>query len=389
MANIACRSNADLKPLNAGLSVEVLDWVDELRIIWSAAGLSMNEFASLHPIDKGTISRYLNGKRVPRDRWFLDKLLAIQADNGQPVTTAVREHLTGLHLRALKVAHPQEYRVRLVNDELEIALTGKLEAERYARSLEGQLAERSRQVRDLTDDKGRLRAAWDADRVVIQAEHERLTREIAEITGQLNLTRERAVQAEWRCRKLEDLLNRLETPSSEDEDSTGARYPLNDPSALASQRGTFWDMGWGDDLSVPTGRAADHVSVSDVRQLVRQLAVMRDAGADLGVSTLDALQMLEAEALAALLVTLCAVGADDVVRKLAYDVISCAHRFYGQRYDDRDMEKIAAVLHTAGADSEAWELEALIREQGGPGPAPRRRRLWDQRPPRRQRKPVR
>jgi hypothetical protein len=24
---------------------------------------------------------------VPRDRWFLDKLLAIQADNGQPVTS--------------------------------------------------------------------------------------------------------------------------------------------------------------------------------------------------------------------------------------------------------------------------------------------------------------
>jgi hypothetical protein len=50
----------------------------------------------------------------------LDKLLAIQAEYGQPVTPAVREHLAGLQLHALEVAHPHEYRVRLVSDELEI-----------------------------------------------------------------------------------------------------------------------------------------------------------------------------------------------------------------------------------------------------------------------------
>src|SRR5690242_18057181 len=111
MPDIARKPSAGLKPLASDLSTEVLDWVDELRTIWGAIGLSMNQFAALHPIDKGTISRYLNGQRVPRDRWFLDKLLAIQADYGQPVTLAVREHLTRLQLRALEVAHPHEYRV--------------------------------------------------------------------------------------------------------------------------------------------------------------------------------------------------------------------------------------------------------------------------------------
>src|SRR5690348_11404486 len=122
MPDLAPRAPADLKPLASGLSAEVLDWAVELRRIWAAIGLSMNQFASLHPIDKGTISRYLNGQRVPRDRWFLDKLFAIQADYGQPVTPAVREHLARLQLRALEVAHPHEYRVRQVNDELELAL---------------------------------------------------------------------------------------------------------------------------------------------------------------------------------------------------------------------------------------------------------------------------
>ena len=203
MSNIARKTPADLKPSGFGLSAEVLEWQSELRVIWEAVGLSMGQFACLYGnIDKGTISRYLNGQRVPRERWFLDKLLTIQADKGQPVTPAVRDHLTELHLRALQTAHPHEYRVRLINDQLELALTGKLEAGRYARVLEEQLADRNRQVSELAEDKGRLQAAWDAD-------YERLTREIDEITGQLHLARERSGQAEWRCQQLEDLLDHL------------------------------------------------------------------------------------------------------------------------------------------------------------------------------------
>ena len=223
MPDIARRSPADMKPLAPGLSAEVLDWAVELRMIWAATGLSMNQFASLHPIDKGTISRYLNGQRVPRDRWFLDKLLAIQADYGQPVTPAVREHLATLQLRALAVAHPHEYRVRRINDELEIATTSKLEAERYARALEEQLTDRNRQVSELVAAKGRLRAAWDADRVAMQADCERLTREIGQIAGQLHLARERTAQAERRCQLLEDLLGHLDALPVEAPDEVAQR----------------------------------------------------------------------------------------------------------------------------------------------------------------------
>ena len=233
MPDIARRSPADLKRLVSGLSVEVLEWAVELRMIWAAVGLSMNQFASLHPIDKGTISRYLNGQRVPRDPWFLDKLLAIQADYGQPVTPAVREHLTRLQLRALEVAHPHEYRVRRVNDELEIALTGKLEAERYARALEEQLADRNRQVSGLTEAKGRLRTAWDTDRVAMQADCERLTREIGQITGQLHLARERAAEAERRCQLLEDLLDHLD-----------AHTPAGDEYRIDTKTGLLTSSAW-------------------------------------------------------------------------------------------------------------------------------------------------
>jgi diguanylate cyclase (GGDEF)-like protein len=227
MPDIARRSPADLKPLAPGLSAEVLDWANELRMIWAGIGLSMNQFASLHPIDKGTISRYLNGQRVPHDRWFLDKLLAIQADYGQPVTPAVREHLARLQQRALAVAHPHEYRVRRVSDQLEIALTGKLEAERYARALEEQLTDRNRQVSELAEARGRLRTAWDADRVAMQADCERLTREIGQLAGQLHLAQERAAQAERRCLLLEEVLDHLDA-----HDPAGDEYRIDTKTGL-------------------------------------------------------------------------------------------------------------------------------------------------------------
>ena len=240
----------------------------------------MNRFALLHPlIDKGTISRYLNGKRVPGDPWFLDTLLAILTDNGKPVTQDVREHLTTLQLCALQTAHPHEYRVRLVRIELEIAHTSKTEAERFARALEEQLAERNRRIQELTDGKRRLRAGWDADRAAMQAEYDRLTLEIDEINEQLRLTRERAARAESRCQQLEEVLGQLDTPPAADDDGTAARFPVKDPDAVANQLAAFRDMGFSDQILLLADRAAAHLPVSDVRKITRLLTVIRDSGA--------------------------------------------------------------------------------------------------------------
>ncbi|MFI0405698.1 hypothetical protein [Actinomadura sp. 3N508] len=56
-------------------------------------------------------------------------MLAIKAEQGMDVSPQVRDHLTGLQLAALQVAHPHEYRVRLVRDELHVAVVGQREAE--------------------------------------------------------------------------------------------------------------------------------------------------------------------------------------------------------------------------------------------------------------------
>ena len=86
MSEVSCLPASALKPLDPDLRPEVRAWVDELRAVWRVTGLSMGQFAVLHPFDKGTISRYLSGQRVPGERHFLDTLLTTLESYGRPVT---------------------------------------------------------------------------------------------------------------------------------------------------------------------------------------------------------------------------------------------------------------------------------------------------------------
>jgi hypothetical protein len=254
-----------LKPLAPDLSPEVRVWVDELRAVWQATGLSMGQFAVLHPFDKGTISRYLGGHRVPGERHFLDMLLTTLESYGRPVTPAVREYLIGLQMRALEAAHPHEYRVRLVKDELEAALTGRLEAERYARALEEQLAGRNREIQDLTEDRNRLRATLDA-------EYARLIQEIETLSKDLAMARSRSGRADQRCAELEsvlDLIDQAYSDQNQDADvSPAVPYtdwggiasrvlPLDDPYATADFLSLLDRLGLRDQA----GQLADRVIV--------------------------------------------------------------------------------------------------------------------------------
>jgi hypothetical protein len=230
MPELSSLPASSLKPLDPELRPEVRLWVDELRAVWQATGLSMGQFAVLHPFDKGTISRYLSGHRVPGERHFLDTLLTTLESYARPVTPAVREYLTGLQMQALEAAHPHEYRVRLVKDELEVALTGRLEAERYARGLEEQLAERSREIQELTEDRNRLRATLDA-------QYARLIREIEELSEDLALARSRSVRADQRCAELEVVLDLMDQAYSDQlqEADVPPAVPYSDWGSIASR----------------------------------------------------------------------------------------------------------------------------------------------------------
>ena len=282
MSDIARRPGAELRPLKPGLSVQVLEWVSELRVIWADAGLSMNEFASLNPIDKGTVSRYLNGQRVPRDRWFLDKLLDIRATYGSPVTPAVRDHLIGLHLRALETAHPHEYRIRLVTDQLEIAVASRSESERYARCLEQLLAERSGQVQELADDEGCLRSTLDTDLMAIRVKYECLAAEVVKITRELEAAREREAEADSRCQYFEAILDQLDSLPQGDGNGIGTDLPRDDATGadVGGHAGHSASPNWAGEPAA-TVRGIGNAARAEVDKRAREivaLAIQRVAG---------------------------------------------------------------------------------------------------------------
>jgi hypothetical protein len=268
MPEISLLPVSGLKSLDPDLRPEVRSWVDELRAVWQATGLSMGQFAVLHPFDKGTISRYLSGQRVPGERHFLDTLLTTLDSYGRPVTPAVREYLTGLQMSALEAAHPHEYRVRLVKDELEIALTGKQEAERYARALEKQMADRNREMQEMTEDRNRLRATLDA-------EYARLIQEVDELAADLDLARTRSVRAEQRCVELESVLDLMDQAFSDEREGTevpaAVSYqdwgrialrvlPPDDPYAVADFLSLLDRLGLRDHAGELADRVVAHIS---------------------------------------------------------------------------------------------------------------------------------
>ncbi|MFI6742618.1 LuxR C-terminal-related transcriptional regulator [Nonomuraea sp. NPDC050451] len=221
---------------------EVVVFAAELKRLFDTVGLTLGQFCATSQgiIDKGSLSRYLNGKRVPRERWLLDRLFALRVKAGTPLTEEAQGHLVDLQLAALQVAHPHDYKVRRVTDELDVALTALRESERHVNRLETELTGRERRLADLTADNARMRADWDTDR-------DRLNREIADLTSQLNFAHERRAAAETRCADLEDLLDRLQSgaaarlPSPAGAESRGSSGPAAMRVMICENPGTYRD----------------------------------------------------------------------------------------------------------------------------------------------------
>lgn len=177
-----------VSPRGSELSPEVREWVDALGPLFTAAGMSRTQFAKTYNFDKSAVSRYLRGLRVPTTEHFLERLLQLAEDNGEPVGPQERERLIALQWAALRVATPAEYRVRIVNDKLQVALDSQQEAEHRA-------VELARQLDGCLQQLTELKVARDADRADHQAEKERLSTEIARLERELGDARRYASAA--------------------------------------------------------------------------------------------------------------------------------------------------------------------------------------------------
>ena len=205
-------STSRLANLDPNLSPEAKAWAEELRKLWEDTDMSINRFLSESPLNlnKGTLSRYLSGKRVPGDPWLMNKLLDTMTAQGKESPPEVRENLTNLHLRALEKTHPHAYKVRQVSDQLQMAELEQHNAEQYADKLAEQLDDLTRQYNELTDQVSRLQLDWNAERAALQAEKNRLEQEISDLQDRLERTHQYISTAKQRRHQLAQTLDTLD-----------------------------------------------------------------------------------------------------------------------------------------------------------------------------------
>ena len=123
--------------------------------------------------------------------------------------------------------------------------------------LEEQLAERNREIQEITEDRNRLRATLDA-------EYARLIHEIEKLSQDLALARSRSARADHRCAELEAVLDLIDQAySGKDED-------VDDPPAITN-------ADWGSIASrvLPVD---DPYAVADFLSLLDRLRLRDHAG---------------------------------------------------------------------------------------------------------------
>lgn len=244
-----------LAPLAGELEPEVKQFVAKLREIFGMLQVSLGQYAALCYLDKGTVSRYLNGKRIP-PRGFVDNLLTELAATRDTVPTEeLRDLVYELHMRALQVRDRSGYRFQVITDELASATTELRQTQRYARSLEAEVDAKKRDMEGLSQQLLKIRHDLDQERDrsqdyrrrseadrerdrermrLLQTERDRLSEEVSDGQEQLRWAQTQRQAVEERCRKLEEALETVRNPWSPETGTSDVRDRYE--SALAERR---------------------------------------------------------------------------------------------------------------------------------------------------------
>ncbi|BBA96098.1 putative sensor-like histidine kinase [Actinacidiphila reveromycinica] len=146
------RRGRPLSPLRNDLGPEMTAWANRLREFYTSLGMTLGELERLVGIDATTLSRYLNGRRLPEIA-FLGKLDdAVFSRTQTRMHKDVRESVRELYLAACLVHEPQRHEVYMLRDALARAVqraelaeetVWELQAELHAEQRRRELVENS------------------------------------------------------------------------------------------------------------------------------------------------------------------------------------------------------------------------------------------------------
>ncbi|MEU5050811.1 hypothetical protein [Streptomyces sp. NPDC021096] len=211
-----------LAPLGDGLSAEKRALAENLRELFTGLGISVRRYASQRHLDAGTVSRYLNGTRVPS--WdFIEGLIEDRNRQEKPVTVEVEQLLQELWRRASSPGS-RAHTLQKLQDQLARANQDVRSAEHRQTVLADALQDRQRQLTGLQErldqlererEEGRLvyestLAVWQDKYEDLQEQRDQLRHQVGELREALSTAKLAAHTAEKRCEELEAELDSVE-----------------------------------------------------------------------------------------------------------------------------------------------------------------------------------
>ncbi|MEU3963683.1 hypothetical protein AB0F42_28430 [Streptomyces buecherae] len=216
-----------LAPLDTGLAEDKRALAQTLRELFACLDFSIRRYAIHRHLDKGTVSRYLNGGRTPP--WsFIANLMADLADEGKPVTAEVEQLLRELHGRSRRAGSAAS-EVQRLQDRLADADEEASQGKALARALtevlrdrERRLATLQRKINRLEEERaedrhayGQALIAWRGTYQELREERDRLLREVDDLQGALADAKREVSEAEEQCTQLEGQLADAEKRAGE------------------------------------------------------------------------------------------------------------------------------------------------------------------------------
>lgn len=204
-----------LSALSEDVAAEKRALAESLRELFTALDMSIRRYAARHHLDTSTVSRYLQGKRVPQ--WsFVTQLMDDLRENGRPPTPDVVELLRVQHGRALGDGSPRQ-KLQELQHQLALADQRSQMAEKRRRQLTRMLRDQKRELSKthtklLRLDREREEqqyaheaavVAWEGHYDSLREQRDQLRVEVGALNEELVRARDEVSAAEQQCAELE------------------------------------------------------------------------------------------------------------------------------------------------------------------------------------------
>ncbi|MFE2183231.1 response regulator [Streptomyces sp. NPDC059455] len=213
-----------LHPLGENLPEECRAFAVELRKLFLGLGVSLRRYAVRRHRDPSTISRFLNGTRIPPWEFVFDLFTDLAERRGVAPTPAAIELVRELHRAAVRTSRSSGHAMEILQIQLADADRDARVSMAHQDVLGEALLDLKHRIADLEVRLNQAEAAWATERARADAlerdipdrkelikERDLLQQEVRRLTEELDEVRLRGRLAEERCLVLERQLAMVES----------------------------------------------------------------------------------------------------------------------------------------------------------------------------------